>query len=317
VTPNPQSHARPFDPQTLQHLSADKDIFDHIQPDPKFVMCPPKYLSTDIPNNVFMEGGGDQFHGGTKKIDRKRAMTQYQRIKRLIEALDGEVLEIPATPGAQDAVYVANIAVALEPYVVLANYKAPGRDVEEEPARQFFESLGYQVIQPPYDFEGEADFKKWKDKTYFGGWGKFTDARALGWIQQQTGVEIIPIHEISDELYHEDCSLFVIDEENFLVNSEGIDEPSLAQFKKLGNVIEVPSELSATGITNAVKIPNKDVILSGLFHPEDRKYQKSMEWIMEAFDKFNYSVILVDIDEPDKSGADVSCMVMNLDFDPQ
>jgi len=316
MTPNPQFHALSFDPRTVEHLSADRDIFDQIQPDTKFVMCSPKYLSTDIPNNVFMEGGGEQFHGGTKKIDRNRAMTQYQRIKRLIEALDVPVLEIPPTPGAQDAVYVANIAVALEPYIVLANYKAPGRDVEEEPARQFFESLGYQVIQPPYDFEGEADFKKWKDKTYFGGWGKFTDARALAWIRDQTGVEVIPIREVSDALYHADCSLFVIDEENLLINREGIDQQSYAQFKKLGNVIDVPPKLSATGITNAVKIPDKNVILSGLFHPEDKKYQKSMEWIFTTFDKFNYSVILVDIDEPDKSGADVSCMVMNLDFEP-
>jgi len=281
----------------------------------RFVMCPPTYLSTRIPNNVFMERGGDQFHGGTKEIDRGRAMTQYARIVRLLKALDVSVLEIPPVPEAQDQTYTANVAVALEPYIVLANYKAPGRDVEEEPARQFFESLGYEVIQPPSKFEGEADFKKWKTGTYFGGFGKFTDAETLDWIEEQTGVEVIPIREVSDELYHLDCSLFVIDEENFLVNRAGMDGASFKQLDKLGNIVEVPKELNATGITNAVKAPgNKKILISGMFHPEDKKYQRSMEWINETFDKFEYTVLFVDIDEPDKSGADVSCMVMKLDF---
>ena len=295
----------------------ERDIFDHLQPDVRFVMCPPNYLSTDIPNNVFMKPeDGHKFHGGTIKIDKKRAMTQYQRIKRLFESLDVEVLEIPPTPGAQDATYCANIAISIEPYIVLAKYKAEGRPIEEKPAQQFYESLGYQVIQPPYFFEGEADLKLWKDNVYFGGWGKFTDIKAHQWIQQQTGAQIIPIHEISDELYHLDCSLFVIDEENFLVNTEGIDSSSLRTLKQLGNVIEVPPKLSSTGITNAVNIPNKPIIVSGLFHPEDKKYQEAMEWIMTTFDKFDWSVILVDIDEPDKSGADVSCMVQRLTFEP-
>lgn len=277
-----------------------------VPPGMKFVMCPPKYISADKPNNVFMKQG--------EKIDVSRAMAQYGRITRLIRAFGVPVLEIPPQPGAQDQLYTANIAVAIEPYIVLANYKAQGRSIEEAPARKYFEGLGYQVIQPPGFFEGEADLKKWKDNIFFGGWGKFTDPTTLDWIERQTGCQIIRIHETSNELYHLDCSLSVLDPETFLVNPAGMDAASFKELDKRANVIRVPADVMSTGVTNVVQIPGKKILLSGMFFPEVKKYQKSMEWMLQTCDDLGYTVLFLDIDEPDKSGADISCMVMHLDF---
>lgn len=273
---------------------------------PQFVMCPPKYLSTRIPNNVFMKN---------KKVDTARAMKQYERIKRKITALDVQVLEIPAKKGAQDQHYTANIGVSLNPFIVLAKFSANGRTIEEEPAKKFFEGRGYSVIQPPYSFEGEADLKKWKDGVYFGGYGKFSEWSAHEWIMKKTGVEIIPIRETSDSLYHLDCSLFVFDKDNFMVCRDGMDRESFKRLEKLGNVIVVPKNIMATGATNMVKIPgNKKIMLSGMFQPEDKNYRQGMEWMLTTMDKMGHSIIFCDIDEADKSGADISCMVMHLDF---
>lgn len=294
------------------------DIFDSISPgaaapgatpQTRLVMCAPKYLSTRIPNNVFMRG---------EKVNVARAMKQYGRIVRLLRALDVEVLEIPPVEGCQDQTYVANIAVTIPKArkIVLANYKAPGRACEEAPARRFFTALGYDVIRPPAKFEGEADFKLWRENIYFGGWGKFTDRKALDWIAEQTGCQVIPIHETSDELYHLDCSLFIVDEQNFLVNREGMDKASLRTLESVANIIPVPPEIYATGATNCVRVPGKDILLSGMFFPEEKQYQRSMEWMAETFDRFGKTVCYMDIDEPDKSGADISCMVMHLDFEP-
>jgi len=273
---------------------------------PQFVMCPPKYLSTRIPNNVFMR---------SQKVDTERAMRQYDRIKRLMTALDVAVLEIPPIKGAQDQHYTANIGISLNPFIVLAKMSAAGRTIEEAPAKKFFERRGYTVIQPPYAFEGEADLKKWKDGVYFGGHGKLSDWKAHEWISKKAGVEIIPIREISDSLYHLDCSLFVIDEKNFMVCRGGMDKESFKRLEKVANIIEVPNDVMSTGATNCVKIPgNKKIILSGMFFPEEKKYQKSMEWMLTTMDKLGYSIVFCDIDEADKSGADISCTVMHLDF---
>jgi N-dimethylarginine dimethylaminohydrolase len=269
------------------------------------VMCPPRYLSTRIKNNVWMSG---------EKIDTERACRQYERLKNVVEALGVTVLEIPPRKDCQDQTYVANIGIAIEPYIVLANYKAPGRACEVQPARAFFEELGYECIQPPYHFEGEADLKKWRDGVYFGGHGQFTDRRALDWIADRCKVDIIPLHEVNPKVYHLDCSVLVVDEDNLIVSKAGLDAESFGRLKKLAEVVEPPPEIFTTGITNAYLVREKEICLSGTFNPEMPDYRKAMQWMNCTFDRFGFTVLFMDVDEFDKSGADLSCCIMHLDF---
>lgn len=305
-------------------MTAKPDIFERLNPsspstalgelapadDTRLVMCRPAYLSTAIANNVFMK---------SEPIDVPRALRQFTHITRLLREMGVTVLEIPPTPGAQDQTYTANVALAIREsrQIVLAHYKAEGRPIEEAPAREFFEGMGYRVIRPPTFFEGEADCKRWKPGVFFGGHGKFTDRATLDWISDQCGVQMVPLRETSDELYHLDCSLAVLDPEHFLVNRAGFDAASFKTLETLGEVIEVPTDIMACGATNIVKVPGKRILLSGMFFPEEAKYRQAMEWMYALCDRLGYSVIFVDIDQADKSGADVSCQVMNLDFPPR
>ncbi len=285
-------------------LQPQKQVGEH------FVMCPPTYLSTAIPNNVFMEGDKKE------PVDRPRAMRQYSRIKRLIEALGAKVLEIPPVNGAQDQTFTANIGVAIAPYIILANYKAPGRSAEVEPARRFFTSLGYHCIQPPHYFEGEADLKRLNDKVYIGGVGKFSDPRSMDWIAQQTGVTIVPVKETSDELYHLDCSLMPIDEQNIIASPDGLDPQSMRALSRIANVIPVPKGMAYAGPTNGIKITDKKIYLSGTLAVEQTEYRKAIEWLLEVLDRFGYVPTFLDTDSVDPSGADLSCMTMRLTFPP-
>ena len=271
----------------------------------RLVMCPPEYLSTAIKNNVFMSG---------EAVDVPRAMRHYRRVRNAIRAFGVDVLEIPPCEGCQDQTYVANIGVAIDPYIILAKYKAPGREEEVAPARRFFENRGYECRQPPHDFEGEADLKKFQRNVYFGGYGKFTDREALEWIEDQANVHIIPLEEVSDQLYHLDCSLFVIDESNVLLTKAGLSKASIKTIELYANIHEAPAALKTTGITNGVKIPEKKIYLSGTFYPETKEYREAMEWLLEMWDQFGYTMIPLDTDELDKSGADLSCTVFHLDF---
>lgn len=271
------------------------------------VMCPPEHLSTEIKNNVLMKG---------KPIDLKRAMRQYHRAKTIIEALGVHVDEITPAPGCQDQTFVANVAVAVEPYIILSNFKAPGRSGEIAPARSFFRKLGYETIQPPYHFEGEAELKRLRDDLYFGGYGQFSDRKALEWIADTCEVEIIPIHETDATLYHLDCSVLPVDEQNVLVTVDAIDKPSLHAIEAIANVIPTPPAPghNTTAITTCVLIPEKNICLSGAFNAERTDYVKAMEWLNDTFDKFGYTCVFLDMDEVSKSGADLSCGVMHLTF---
>lgn len=275
--------------------------------DVSFVMCRPRYLSTRIKNNVWMK---------SEKVDKDRACSQWNRSVNVIRSFGVPVIEIEPQPNCQDQIYTANVGVAIKPYVILSKFKAPGRDCEIAPAYRLFTKLGYKCLQSPYFFEGEADLKKWKDGVYFGGIGQFSDPEAYKWMEKTLGIQIIPLKEVNKKLYHLDCSLFVVDEKNFLVCKDGLSDESFRLLNKLGNVITVPTNLAITGCTNAVKIPGKPIVLSGTFNPEMPEYREAMEWMNKTFDQFGWSVILLDVDEYDKSGADLSCSVMRLDFKP-
>jgi N-dimethylarginine dimethylaminohydrolase len=291
-----------------------RDIFDEVaeqqgtEPHSKFVMCRPQFLSTAIPNNVFMEGKNKE------EVDVPRALNQWDRSAHILEAFGVEVLEIPPKKGCQDQCYVANIGIAIEPCIVLAKYKAPGRACEVPPARKFFMQHGYKCIQPPFFFEGEADLKLWKPGFYFGGWGLFSTKDAFKWIEEKTGCTIIPVHEIDPKTYHLDCSLLVVDEENFIVNTNGLDKESVKALEKCGNVIATPDGIETTGITNGVLIPEKHIYLSGTFQPENPDYRKAMEWLLETMDGLHYTTVFVDTDAYGPSGADLSCSVFHLTF---
>lgn len=276
----------------------------------RFVMCPPKYLSVKIKNNVHMKKA--------QKVDVPRALTQWGRLANICKALGVEVEEIPAVKGNQDQVFTANVAIAIEPYVVLAKYRAAGRSGEVEPARKFFEVLGYETVQPPYFFEGEADLKKLNETTYFGGWGQFSDWKAHQWISEKTGVTILPIKEISKETYHLDCCLSVIDKKNVIVTHDTIDKTSLRIIERAANVIMTPKGIDkTTGATNGVLIPDKKIYLSGALYPERPEYRKTMEWMQSTLDKFGISCMFLDCDSFEPSGADLSCLICHLDFLPK
>lgn len=279
-------------------------------PHSKFLVCKPEYLSTKIANNVFMEGDNHE------EPDVPRACNQWDRSAHIMEAFGAELFEIPPTKGCQDQAFTANIGIAIEPYFILSNFKAPGRACEIDPAKKFLVDLGYNCIQSPYKWEGIADLKKWKDGHYFGGFGLFSTKEAYRWIEEKTGVKIIDMHMIDPAIYHEDCVLLVVDEENFLVTKKGFDKESIKKLEKCGNIIFTPEGIETTGITNGIPIVEKGVYLSGAFQQEQKDYRRASEWLLETMDGLGYTVVFIDCDAYGPSGADASCTVCSLDFFP-
>lgn len=257
-----------------------------------------------------MQGGNKQ------KPDVPKAINQWDRMMAIVEALGVELLEIPPVKECQDQVFSANVGLSIGKTMVLANYSAPGRSCEVEPARQFFTKMGLNCIQPPFAFEGFADCRKWKTGYYFGGSGQFSDNRAFDWIEQQCGVKIIRIKEINPKTYHADCCIFVVDEENFLVTPGSLDAASIATLKKCGNVHMTPTGIETTGITNVVPIREKRLIMSGAFNPEQPDYRRAMDYLLETMDKLGYTCLFVEANAFEPSGGDLSCVCLIMDISP-
>ncbi len=274
---------------------------------PALVMAPPTYLSTAVSNNVFM---------AHEHVDKPRAMMQWTRIKTVLEAFGRRVGVIPAAPGNQDQAYTANVAAAVNPFIVLARYSAPGRAGEVPPAYAFFRAQGYRCVQPPFAFEGEADFKRVTDDLYVGGYGQFSDPKAGQWIAQQCGVQVVPVEEISAKLYHLDCSLMVLEPGRFLAAEEGLSKPSLDALAKVGEVLLIPKGFAETGVTNGIVLREKHIYLTGTFQQEVPAYRKALEWLQDFMAGIGYAVVPVDTDAFQPSAADLSCCVCHVPFAP-
>ena len=172
--------------------------------DPIFLMNIPYSYSTAIANNAWMEELDD-----TKRaVDIDKAMTQFLDLYHFI-AGDAVVyiLPTPLNCDLQDIVFTANLGAVLEhvpdrEVVILSKMATGPRQGEPAVGRKFFESLGFEVFDAPFNFEGEAELKYLRDNIYLGGYGARTDVRVYDWMEDKFDMKIIRLEETDRYCYH-------------------------------------------------------------------------------------------------------------------
>jgi N-dimethylarginine dimethylaminohydrolase len=251
----------------------------------------PLSVSNREPNNVLMFPDDSPY-------DKPKAYTQwmklYQRITR--EAL---VYVLPGDDHLQDLPFVANLGCYL-PHVnvmLLSRYTSKPRIGEEAVGRRFFESFDYTLRQPNDCWEGEADLKWMRKNLYVGGVGQRSTREAFRWMNKEFDMDVVEIEMIDPKLYHLDCVFMPLSDEMALVNTSALLSSDIDKLEKLMEIVPVPKQFKYEGWTNSLKLG--DTILYGL-----------SESHLEFERLFN--VECIDLREFDKSGADLSCMVMHL-----
>jgi len=294
----------------------EKIITPSQSPFPTFVMCPPTYADLKVMNNAWMTDAGVKV-----EQDREKFMGQWYNLYDVLSA-NGLVYLLPAQPELQDQTYV-NCFVHLphiedRDVIILSNFTALGRAGEEIVAAEFLKRMGYEVHQCPYKFEGEPEFKySGKGNLYYGGYGIRSDKKALEWIRDNFGAEVIMIEEVDKYLYHLDCSLMVLNKDNVMVCDEVIDEPTLAEIAKVAEIHTVTADEAYQGITNSVRAGDFVLNASSLDYmkPTDKYYEleerKNIK--LEAIcDKVSLELVYVDLSESMKGGALLSCHIAHL-----
>jgi len=282
----------------------------------EIVLCPPKYLSTDIANNKWMQDMTEE----DRKINSEKAMFQFWNMYSKF-AQYAWVWLLPPKQGFQDQTYVTNAAVVL-PHnnkVVLANFKAQGRAGEELEVQKFLEMLGYQTFKCPYHFEGEAELKWLYNNIYIGGYGIRTDLQALEWIEQQFDCKIIKVEETDEYLYHLDCSVFPINHEYCIIGN--VDQKVIREVKKYTKPIVIrEKDILYAGITNSVRfgytIFNASHIQECLPGSEDYQIEAAKnKKLIDIATSLGLDVRFCNLSEMLKSGALMSCCVLHLKHD--
>src|SRR5271157_2445550 len=171
---------------------------------PVYCMSFPCNVSNKSQNNQGMGQEKNQ-----KPYNYDRAYRQFLDLYSIITS-GSMVYLMPSEEGLQDEVYTANAGITLPDSVskntfILSNFRSKPRQGEEGTARQFFNHMQFNVIQPPAFFEGFADLKYIRDNIFIGGYGIRSQIEAYHWMQEQFNMEIVKVKMADQLLYHFDC----------------------------------------------------------------------------------------------------------------
>jgi len=286
----------------------------HLQ---SYVMNFPFSLSTADPNNIWMQELSDE----ELQINRPKA---YKQFMDLYNFMSGQSLVylLPSEGSYQDQVYVANLGLHLphikdRNVILLSNFTSDPRKGEELVGEKFFQQMGYETHISPYKWEGEADIKHLYDNVYVGGYGIRSNIKTYEWMEENFGMEIIKVAMTDEYLYHLDCSIFPLNNDQTLVATELFDDEELAMLECYTEIIPVDTDDALCGMTNSVRLGNMILCASNIaeLKPSDEYYEAEIHKI-KSLEKIcsdaGMEPVIFNLSEYMKSGAMLSCMVMHL-----
>ena len=286
---------------------------------PAYLMNLPFSLTADVANNVWME----EIESDERKIDVPRAVNQFLQLYHFIAA-DAVVyiLPTPKLTGLQDLVFTANIGIVLEHLeeknvVVMSNFTTEVRRPETKVGDDLFELMGYQVINSPYHFEGEAELKHLYGNHYIGGYGVRSEQKAYQWMMDEFDMNIIAVQETEPYLYHLDCTVFPLTQAETLVCTEMYSKEEVKAIEAVSNIIDVSVDDAFSGICNTVRLGNTLMNASHIHEMKssDEYYGSELHknrMLEDIAVKYGFELSLFNLSEYFKSGALLSCMVMHL-----
>jgi N-dimethylarginine dimethylaminohydrolase len=286
----------------------------HLQ---SYVMNFPFSLSTSDPNNIWMQELSDE----ELQINKPKA---YKQFMDLYNFMSGQSLVylLPSEGNFQDQVYVANLGLHLphikdRNVILLSNFTSDPRKGEELVGEKFFQQMGYETHISPYKWEGEADIKHLYDNVYVGGYGIRSNIKTYEWMEENFDMEIIKVAMTDEYLYHLDCSIFPLNNDQTLVATELFDDEELAMLERYTEIIPVDTEDALCGMTNSVRMGNMILCASNISElKKSHEYYESEKHKIESLEKIcsdaGMEPVIFNLSEYMKSGAMLSCMVMHL-----
>ena len=285
-------------------------------PFPVFVMCQPYFAETDIANNVWMKALNEK----DRDLNLEKMCGEWFELYRLI-ASNALVYLLPPKKGLQDQVYVNSFAILphldKKNIAILSNFTAEGRAGEEVVAGDFLKKLGYTCVKPATKFEGFPELKYLKDTIYFGGYGFRTDPKTYDWLESKYDCNIIRIKEKDEHLYHLDCTLFVIDEENVMCCTSLFDKKTVNEIEEVASIHDVSIEACHESVCNAVRVKDLIIVCSSLMYmskgeKDYKKERKKNDEVEKICSDLGVELMYIELEECAKSGAALSCMLTPL-----
>jgi hypothetical protein len=194
---------------------------------------------------------------------------------------------------------------------------ALGNVVPSKVGEKFFNQMGYKTHISPYKWEGEADIKYLYGNKYIGGYGIRSNIKAYEWMEENFNMDIIKVAMVDEYLYHLDCSIFALNQDQTLVCTELYDEEEIKEIERHTEIIDIHVDDALGGLTNSVKYGNMILCASNISEmKKSHEYYEGEKHKIETLEKIcsnaGMEPVIFNLSEYMKSGAMLSCMVMHL-----
>ncbi len=209
-----------------------------------YLMCPPTYFTVEYAINPWMQPGID--------VDRRRALAQWDALRRTYLDLGHRVDLLAPMPGLPDMVYAANGATVVDGTVLAARFRHPQRAAEAVAHATWFRRAAAHVVEPEFVNEGEGDLLVVGD-LILAGHGFRTDPRAHAEAARVFGREVVSLELVDPRYYHLDTAVAVLDATTIAWLPEAFRPASRALLQELfpDAVVADPADAAVLGL-NAV-----------------------------------------------------------------
>jgi N-dimethylarginine dimethylaminohydrolase len=254
-------------------------------------------------------------------INKPKAYKQFMDLYNFVAG--GAIVNLlPSEGNFQDQVYVANLGLYLphiknENHIILSNFTSDPRKGEELVGEKYFNQMGYKTAISPYKWEGEADLKYLYGNKYIGGYGIRSNIKAYEWMEETYNMDILKVAMVDEYLYHLDCSIFALNQDQTLVCTELFDEEELQMIEKETEIIDIHVDDALCGLTNSVRLGNMVLCASNIAElKKSHEYYEGEKHKIETLEKIcgdaGMEPVIFNLSEYMKSGAMLSCMMMHL-----
>lgn len=251
--------------------------------------------------------------GNIGKIDKEKAWDEWRAIRDTFLSLDLAVHEIEGQEGLPDMVFCANQSLPFldedgDKQAIMSIMHADQRKEEVPYIEQWYRQNGYEINyldeDKVEDFEGMGD-AIWHTgkKLLWGGYGFRSSVEAYEEVAELTGAPVVALELVSDEFYHLDTCLCMLNKESALVYKKAFTDEGLKLIDALfENVIEADEEEALKLFAcNATCPDGKNVLI-----------QKGCDTTNDKLVDAGFLVHQLETGEFLKSGGSVFCMKMLL-----
>lgn len=179
---------------------------------PRFLMCRPDHFGVIYSINPWMEPRAWEAQEGMLAAQSRR---EWMGLRRALAGLGATIELVPAEPGLPDLVFTANAAVVLDRTALLARFRYPERQAEQQHFEPAFHALrargvidAVRSLPEGVVLEGAGDCVFDHSRNLFWlGYGPRSDAAARRVVEDTFGVDVVALELADPRFYHMDTAL--------------------------------------------------------------------------------------------------------------